>query len=51
MVPTAIGLFMIAIAYLLAHFVVDKLQKRYLFVSGIEYIALGHRAVFFGYIP
>lgn len=28
-------------AYLLAHFVVDRLQRRYLFVSGLEYIGLG----------
>ena len=28
-------------AYLLTHFVVARLQKRYLFVSGIEYLILG----------
>ncbi|MEL6344029.1 MAG: hypothetical protein AAFV53_12995 [Myxococcota bacterium] len=31
----------IAAAYLMAHFVVDRLQKRFLFVSGAEYILLG----------
>ncbi|MBM74127.1 MAG: hypothetical protein CMK59_01895 [Proteobacteria bacterium] len=28
-------------AYLLTHFVVERLQKRYLFVSGVEYLLLG----------
>jgi hypothetical protein len=34
-------LLMVAAAYLLGHFVVDRLQRRYLFVSGAEYIVLG----------
>lgn len=36
---TLLGL--ISAAYLLTHFVVDRLQKRFLFVSGAEYILLG----------
>jgi len=36
-----IVLLVVAMAYLLAHFVVDWLQKRFLFVSGFEYILLG----------
>lgn len=31
----------IGCAYLLAHFLVDRLQKRMLFVSGVEYVLLG----------
>jgi len=42
-----VALLMIAIAYLLAHFVVDRLQRRYLFVSGVEYILLGVGLSFF----
>ena len=36
-----VGLILVAFAYLSAHFVVDRLQKKYLFVSGFEYIGLG----------
>ncbi|MBX2796549.1 MAG: cation:proton antiporter [Myxococcales bacterium] len=32
---------MLGSAYLLAHFVVGRLQKRFLFLSGLEYVALG----------
>ena len=44
--PSASGgalvlLVMVGIAYLLARFVVDRLQRRFLFVSGFEYIVLG----------
>ena len=42
-----VALFMIGVAYLLAHFVVDRLQRRYLFVSGVEYILLGVGLSFF----
>ena len=42
-----VALFMIGVAYLLAHFVVDRLQRRYLFVSGVEYILLGIGLSFF----
>ncbi len=31
----------VAVAYLLTHFVVDRLQRRFLFASGLEYILLG----------
>lgn len=31
----------IVFAYLAAHFVLDRLQSRYLFVSGLEYVLLG----------
>lgn len=31
----------VAVAYLLAHFVVHRLQRRFLFVSGLEYVLLG----------
>ncbi len=34
-------LLMVGAAYLLAHFVVDWLQRRFLFVSGVEYIVIG----------
>ena len=34
-------LLLVAAAYLLGHFVVDRLQRRFLFVSGGEYIVLG----------
>lgn len=34
-------LVMVAAAYLLAHFVVDRLQRRLLVVAGLEYIVLG----------
>ena len=40
--PIVVGLvFAVGVAYLLTHFVVDKLQKRFLFVSGSEYVLLG----------
>ena len=42
-----VALFMIGSAYLLAHFVVDRLQRKYLFVSGVEYILLGLGLSFF----
>lgn len=32
---------MVASAYLLTHFVVERAQQRFLFVSGIEYVGLG----------
>ena len=32
---------MLSFAYILTHFVVTKLQKRFLFISGFEYILLG----------
>lgn len=32
---------MVAVAYLLANFVIDKLQRRFLVVSGVEYMLLG----------
>ena len=35
------GLALVGFVYLTAHFVVDRLQRRYLFSSGAEYIALG----------
>ena len=35
------GLFLLAFVYLTAHFLVERLQRNYLFSSGIEYIALG----------
>ena len=41
MMPLLFGLMLLSMSYLAAHFVVDRLQKRYLFVSGIEYVALG----------
>ena len=34
-------LVMVAAAYLLAHFVIDRLQRRLLVVAGLEYIVLG----------
>lgn len=38
----ALGLIVVvAVAYLLTHFVVNRLQRRYLFVSGLEYVLLG----------
>ena len=41
MIPLLWGLFLVGFVYLTAHFVVERLQKRYLFSSGVEYIALG----------
>ena len=32
---------MLSVAYILTHFVVTKLQRRFLFISGFEYILLG----------
>ena len=38
----ALGLIVVvAVAYLLTHFVVNRLQRRFLFVSGVEYVLLG----------
>jgi len=34
-------LVVVALAYILTHFVVERLQKRYLLLTGIEYILLG----------
>lgn len=42
---------MVAIAYLLAHFVVGYLQKRLTFVSGAEYIILGIGLAAVGILP
>lgn len=40
--PIVVGLvFAVGIAYLLTHFVVDRLQRRFLFISGSEYVLLG----------
>ena len=41
MIPLLWGLFLVGFVYITAHFVVERLQKRYLFSSGVEYIALG----------
>lgn len=41
MIPLLWGLFLVGFVYITAHFVVDRLQKKYLFASGAEYIALG----------
>ena len=42
---------MVATAYLLAHFVVEFLQRRWLFVSGAEYIILGIGLAAIGVLP
>ena len=40
--PIVVGLvFAVGVAYLLTHFVVDRLQRRFLFISGSEYVLLG----------
>ena len=41
MMPLIFGLILLSFTYLAAHVIVDRLQRRYLFVSGIEYVALG----------
>ncbi|MEC7988117.1 MAG: cation:proton antiporter [Myxococcota bacterium] len=41
MLPLLWGLLLLSFAYLSAHFVVERLQRHYLFSSGAEYIALG----------
>lgn len=35
------GLVLVGVAYFIAHFVVDRLQRQFLFVSGAEYLLLG----------
>ena len=48
-IGTVAGLIlMIAMAYLAAHFVVDRLQRRFLVISGVEYLLLG---VLLGFSP
>ena len=42
---------MVGLAYLLAHYVVEYLQKRWLFVSGAEYMLLGVGLVLTGVLP
>lgn len=39
--PVVLLVIMIGVAYLLAHNVVERLQKRFLVVSGVEYLLLG----------
>ena len=41
MMPLLWGLLLLSLAYLSTHFVVERLQKKFLFSSGAEYIALG----------
>ena len=41
MMPLIFGLILLSFTYMAAHVIVDRLQRRYLFVSGIEYVALG----------
>jgi hypothetical protein len=41
MMPLLWGLLLVGFVYLTAHFLVERLQRRYLFSSGAEYIALG----------